>query len=689
MIKDKILYILSVLFFLFLFVSCPPPPVTASNSVILTDGSVVYNSESNVLPFKLECEQGAVIASEILELTNNSDKRISVTSVAFVNSNFSILSEEGKDLIFPVFIETEETVSFMVVYTPSQGGVIKSDMVVSYYESVIKSKIIDIVITVSGRSEIIYGGENNTGVDIRGQNISGYDFSSVLIGSKKSLPFVLDNVSKDNQTITIYNVLIDNPQFELFGFKPFTDIYSNTSLEYYIDFIPLQTGIVESVISLFTSKGLFEFNLVGEGLLNSESVFELSKNDKTFNLDSIFRFSDVVMNETGEGQLFEITNRGVNDLKIDNITSSLPLDIDATGLPITLSYGDIYRFSVQFHPVDTTLSEGLLSINYNGNSFFGLNVKAQGLAEAGARLALFDEESNRLFHQDELRLPAVEENTIARVPFKLKNLGATDLTITGLNFESSEFRSDGITSFPFTIAAGNFIEFDLIFQSEYINDLTCLLEIYSNDPFEPIFQLDLKGNCIFKEPLYAPQFTCDDYSLDSRTIKWEWRTVIGSCGIGLYRYKLNNSNLTFGAVETYDRELQPGYLFNDGVNTLYLQEMDLEGNWSPTVSHSITVAVELPKSPAVYVGGTSVTDGNTYEVSDNEVLISWIPSSSGVDIYRYRISFDAGTNFTEVSEQFISAPMLADGDYNIVIQVQDIFYRNGVATTFILRVNTL
>jgi len=75
------------------------------------------------------------------------------------------------------------------------------------------------------------------------------------------------------------------------------------------------------------------------------------------------------------------------------------------------------------------------------------------------------------------------------------------------------------------------------------------------------------------------------------TPTWTWTP--GGGGIGAYRYKLDNSDLTTGASTTtatdYIASIQP-----EGSHTLYVQERDDVGNWSNTGSFAITVDTIAP-----------------------------------------------------------------------------------------------
>jgi parallel beta-helix repeat protein len=66
---------------------------------------------------------------------------------------------------------------------------------------------------------------------------------------------------------------------------------------------------------------------------------------------------------------------------------------------------------------------------------------------------------------------------------------------------------------------------------------------------------------------------------------WTWTS--GGVGNGRYRYKLDNSDLTTGAIETMATSYSPALALTEGGHTLYVQERDDAGNWSASGSKTI------------------------------------------------------------------------------------------------------
>ncbi|MHC4499419.1 MAG: FG-GAP-like repeat-containing protein, partial [Planctomycetota bacterium] len=74
-------------------------------------------------------------------------------------------------------------------------------------------------------------------------------------------------------------------------------------------------------------------------------------------------------------------------------------------------------------------------------------------------------------------------------------------------------------------------------------------------------------------------------------------------GSGEYRYKLDDSNLTSGAIETTETSYTPAEELSEGTHTFYVQELDEVGNWSVSGSAEVMVDLSHPSSNASPPGG--------------------------------------------------------------------------------------
>ncbi|KAF0219268.1 MAG: putative hemagglutinin/hemolysin [Geobacteraceae bacterium] len=119
---------------------------------------------------------------------------------------------------------------------------------------------------------------------------------------------------------------------------------------------------------------------------------------------------------------------------------------------------------------------------------------------------------------------------------------------------------------------------------------------------------------------------------------WSWSS--GSGGNGPYRYKLDNDDLTTGAVETPATTFTPATALNQGIHTLYVQERDAAGNWSTTGSFAIDVDTVAPR----ITGAASTTASGFYKAGS--IINVTVNFSEPVSSTGLTIVFNSGASFT-------------------------------------------
>jgi hypothetical protein len=184
---------------------------------------------------------------------------------------------------------------------------------------------------------------------------------------------------------------------------------------------------------------------------------------------------------------------------------------------------------------------------------------------------------------------------------------------------------------------------------------------------------------------------------DNKTmVNWYWRTHVAtedpSCvpdcepyepepGIGIYRYKLNDDDLTSGATITTSNQLTTGPM-TEGEHTLYVQERDEAGNWSHSSRSAllgkatVTIVSTTPNSPTVR--GTTPT-------TDTTPTWTWVTGGGGNGTYRYKLNDDDLTSdATETTEtSYTPDNPLADGEHTLYVQERndnDVWSDSGSAT---------
>jgi large repetitive protein len=146
---------------------------------------------------------------------------------------------------------------------------------------------------------------------------------------------------------------------------------------------------------------------------------------------------------------------------------------------------------------------------------------------------------------------------------------------------------------------------------------------------------------------------------------WSWTS--GGGGVGIFRYKLDDPNLESGAVETLNLGFTAVSGLNDGPHTLYVQERDFAGNWSPTGSFTVTVDTGVPDAPAVNISSPTNNLRPTW---------TWLQATgagAGNGTYRYKLDNTAlASGATETSAlRFTPSSDLTPGTHTLYVQEQD------------------
>jgi hypothetical protein len=120
---------------------------------------------------------------------------------------------------------------------------------------------------------------------------------------------------------------------------------------------------------------------------------------------------------------------------------------------------------------------------------------------------------------------------------------------------------------------------------------------------------------------------------------WSWSSG-GDSGIGIFRYRLDNSDLSAQPETAATSYTPPGFPYpplSEGTHTMYVQERNAFGNWSDSGSKAIQIDITRPNSPTV-----AIDDGDGYiNISENSAGVPFtVTGESGAS---YAISMTNGT----------------------------------------------
>jgi hypothetical protein len=156
-------------------------------------------------------------------------------------------------------------------------------------------------------------------------------------------------------------------------------------------------------------------------------------------------------------------------------------------------------------------------------------------------------------------------------------------------------------------------------------------------------------------PPNAPNVAGTSTPTANTTPTWAWSSG-GGGGNSVYRYKLNDNNLSTGATQTRDTTWSPSPAFSEATHTLYVQERDAAGNWSTSGSFAIQV-VNPPATPTLspptryqtYLGlsWASVSGATSYNLywSNSSGVTNGSTQIAGVTSVYNHASRTAGTTY--------------------------------------------
>jgi len=174
----------------------------------------------------------------------------------------------------------------------------------------------------------------------------------------------------------------------------------------------------------------------------------------------------------------------------------------------------------------------------------------------------------------------------------------------------------------------------------------------------------------------APHVTGEPITNDT-TPAWTWTS--GGGGNGTFRYQLDAETGTW--TETVETTFTPAAEFADAeTHTLYVQERDDAGNWSPSGILAVAVDATPPNAPTV--SGVSLTN-------DTTPTWSWAAGGGGNGTFRYQLDSETGS-WTESGDTSYtpSAKFGDDETHTLYVQERDAAGNWSVSGSFTITVDT-
>ena len=287
-------------------------------------------------------------------------------------------------------------------------------------------------------------------------------FGTVAVGKTATRQETLTNSGRSNLTIT--KLGITGPGFSAQGWALPLTLAPGESKAGTLAFTPGSTGVKTGTLTIsWTSRNRSHVSNVA---LSGTAVAsgQLTSNPTTLNFGSVQPGSKKTLFES-------LSNSGASALTISQIApSGAGFSFSGITLPVTLSPGQSFTFSVTFAPLSSSTGtiSGALSISSNAANS-SVSIPLSGSTVAPGRLALSPTSIN--FGNVAVGSSQKQTATLSA------STGSVAVSAAGMT--GTEFLLSGI-SFPLTIASGQSVSFGVTFAPKASGSTSATLTFASN-----------------------------------------------------------------------------------------------------------------------------------------------------------------------------------------------------------------
>lgn len=709
----KILLILSVIF---LFVSCPGEQPTLSfeyRNAALTENGIDFSE------FSVEKNMLA------LDLKNPSGQTVVVNSLKASSADFKVKSLGLADIIFPVDLAPGEKFSFVLQYVPESVGELSCTVTCSFAAADGKTPAAVISFPVKAQISSLAQGMGNSGLIFTG-NMTTLRFGEVVRGLTAVKEATFSNIT--SETVTVTAVSLNDPYYTESSFQLPVSVAPGSQIKIPIEFRShdlLPTGLVVEPVTVTTETGSFSFNAEGSAIVSNEPLLVLTSEEQTLADGSVYRFPDVAINTKGTPEIFRITNKGSNPLRISGLEfSSASTDFrlaETYSLPLLLNAGASYDIKIYFHPTRIGTISSQLTIRSNSFDQPNLNVTLTGsvLQNNMPRLqVLFD--GRKLSDGETISFPQLTpEDEEIELPILLKSTGTASLRLYSVICENTEGEAFFLKEGDITgkvLENGKELTVHGVFNvsGKPKGTYTAKVEIVSNDSSAETFTFYLSGLCHDTRELLPPVVSGPSFfGVETGDPQFVLSTPLGSSGVGKFEYEvLQFTNQTWSVLyrATVEKGSDPSFILNlqaengselpSGTYQLVVSEKDASDNASDSVRLNLIVSREQPAPPTISItsphsrypedGKDESLKGRILSASSKPVW-TWTPDSDAVVSYRCRLySATAGSEGVEWISQSSNTfsrgnVSLSSGEYVFEVRSVDAYGREGeIAQSFLL-----
>ncbi len=318
------------------------------------------------------------------------------------------------------------------------------------------------------------------------------------------LTFTIDNTGA--VPLELYSVTIDSPDFDLIQ-PALTSVPASGSTEFQVRYDPLSGGTTSARLTIQCNDPevpAFSFSLVGTAT-QPQIVVTHETTPATSGVSS-YDFGPVDCDGSSGAsagssaasayKTFTIANVGDGPLTVASVVlSSTEFDL----LPPATDWvgpGNQTTFSIRFDPAFTGPQSGTVTIRSNDPVVGTFTFAVVGTGVAIPRINLRQGFTDIASGSGAYGFGSVNPDgnngfTSEWVPFSIQNIGGVNLQITGFSIPGSDFDYTGPT--PLTVPPGQGALVSIRFDPLTAGTKSVSMTITSNDTYEPIYTVSLRG----------------------------------------------------------------------------------------------------------------------------------------------------------------------------------------------------
>jgi hypothetical protein len=543
------------------------PGALGSNPTSLSFGNVTVGSNQSL--------------SETI--TNTGGSSVTISQVGISGTGFSL-----SGIATPVTLTAGQSATFTVTFTPASTGGLSGNITITSNAS---NPALTIPLSGTGAAP-----------GALGSNPTSLGFSSVTVGSSKSLSETVTNTG--GSSVTISQVGISGTGFSLSGITTPATLTAGQSATFTVTFTPASASSVSGNVTLTSNAPTLTIPLTGTGVAPGT----LGSNPASLSFGNVTVGSNQSLSET-------VTNTGGSSVTISQIgTSGTGFSLSGITAPVTLTAGQSASFTVTFAPQSAANASGNVTITSTAsNPTLTIPLSGTGIAPG----TLGSNPAN-------LSFGSVTVGSNQSLSETVTNTGGSSVIISQIGISGTGFSLSGITA-PVTLTAGQSASFTLTFTPTSAASASGNVTITSTAS-NPTLTIPLSGT----GTAAAGQLTVTPTTLALGSV------VVGTSGTASGSLTASGANVTVTAASSNNSVFSLGGLPLP-VTIPAGQSASFTVTFSPQVSGAASATLTF-MSNAQPATTTEPLTGTGTPAPVHTVNLSWTastsPNISGYNIYR-------------------------------------------------------